>query len=182
MTATGAARSTTCARRSRLWPSGPDRKITRSRTWAAGPVCRLLRGTTPAISPVPTGRPWTRSKESTIPSQQGDHIRCSHLASARLIWADFRGCQQCLQSIAPVGMGEPGVEPGCPYGQGILSPQRLPFRHSPECCYQRTYVTKESQGGPVGRRFVRARPHQATSRAASSLAIARCATSGTSPV
>ena len=29
-------------------------------------------------------------------------------------------------------MGEPGVEPGCPFGQGILSPQRLPFRHSPK--------------------------------------------------
>ncbi len=27
-------------------------------------------------------------------------------------------------------MAEMGIEPIRPYGQGILSPQRLPFRHS----------------------------------------------------
>jgi hypothetical protein len=30
-----------------------------------------------------------------------------------------------------IKMGEAGLEPARPYGQGILSPQRMPFRHSP---------------------------------------------------
>lgn len=29
-------------------------------------------------------------------------------------------------------MGEAGLEPARPYGQGILNPQRLPFRHTPD--------------------------------------------------
>lgn len=28
-------------------------------------------------------------------------------------------------------LGEAGIEPARPYGRGILSPRRLPFRHSP---------------------------------------------------
>jgi hypothetical protein len=32
---------------------------------------------------------------------------------------------------ATVALGEVGFEPTRPFGQGILNPQRLPFRHTP---------------------------------------------------
>lgn len=38
---------------------------------------------------------------------------------------------QICPEITPGRLGRAGIEPARPFGQGILSPQRLPFRHRP---------------------------------------------------
>lgn len=57
---------------------------------------------------------------------------------------------------------EPGLEPGRPFGQRILSPLRLPFRHRPMLPTLFYTFNSESQVPPAGRNHtfsLRPKPH-----------------------
>jgi len=58
--------------------------------------------------------------------------------------SDFPNDSTPYHSDTSCPLGEAGLEPARPYGQGILNPQRLPFRHTPHIS-----ATDRASGGDI---------------------------------